>query len=125
MSITSQLLPTDATLSSLPADTNKPIPVHEFLKNCELNKYYRGLVYKQQNPTLLTGVKSLGVMAVGYMEFIVYKFEHQITVEKKETFCITFRKKHTSLFNNLELVCLFQRIIVYPLFQIRTMFFVM
>ena len=93
------LLPSSETVSSLPSNTNDPIPVHNFLKLCPYDTYYRGFVYKQQQIDPFTVVKSVVVKAAGYMEFIVYKFEYNINGTNYK-FCITFRKKHTSLLYN-------------------------
>lgn len=71
---------------------------HEFLKQSTEDMYYKGEIYKEQQFSLAV-VKSVAVKAIGSMEFISYKFK-QIINENEYTFCITFRKKHTSFFNS-------------------------
>ena len=74
------------------------LSAHEFLKHSTEDTYYKGEIYKEQQLSLAV-VKSVAVKAVGSMEFISYKFKQNIN-ENEYTFCITFRKKHTSFFNS-------------------------
>ena len=75
------------------------MPCATFLLNSNLDTYYKGGIYKNQKNTviahLVTGPKQSVAKLKGFREFISYKFKDGIS----RTFCITFRKKHISLFS--------------------------
>lgn len=92
------LLPKDSS-----SETIRIMPTAEFLLKSDPNIYYIGGIYKNQKntpiATIMTGLKQLATKVAGFGEFISYKFEHDINGTPR-TFCITFRKKYTSLFRD-------------------------
>jgi hypothetical protein len=81
-------------------DNNKLIgrmPCATFLLNSNLDTYYKGGIYKNQKntviATLVTIPKQLFAKLKGFVDFISYKFKHNINGTSR-TFCITFRKKN-------------------------------
>jgi hypothetical protein len=75
------------------------MPCATFLLNSNLDTYYRGGIYKNQDwgrASTLTFPAQISARVNGFRDFISYKFKHNIN-GTNFIFCITFRKKFLTI----------------------------